>query len=104
MGRNVEIEEIEEMRRIAGINDIELRQGVRALRSGDFVRLTLLSGEEPGAAETVRVRITRVRGNAYRGKLADEPAARRQSGLHEGSSVAFTASQIHSLLKRPLPA
>ena len=56
----VRIEDIERLRQEAGIDDVELREGVRRLRVGDHVRVTLLAAGKPGTKETVVVRITRV--------------------------------------------
>ena len=93
----VQIENIEEMRHQEGIDDAELRDEVRGLGVGDFVRLTLLSGTGPPAGQTLLVRITRVRGSAFRGVLASRPAADGESQLHLGSAVTFTTAHIHSL-------
>jgi hypothetical protein len=96
----VVIENIEEMRRREGIDDVELREAIRALRVGDLVRLTLLTGTGPVAAEKRLVRITRIRGDDFRGKLADRPASPRGSNLRCGWPVVFTRHHIHSLPKR----
>ena len=100
MRHPVAIENIQAMRRQAGIEDLELREALRGLRIGDLVRLTLLTGTTPSAGETLRVRITRIRGDEFRGKLADRPVAPALSQLRAGSPVAFTAAHIHSLGKR----
>ena len=92
MRNPVAIENIEEMRRREGIEDVELREEVRGLRVGDVVKLTLLSSTEPPAGETLLVRITRIRGPAYRGELAKRPSSNGLSGLRVGSPVAFTAA------------
>ncbi len=104
MAKHVEIEDIDGMRRRAGIVDGELLAAIRTLRSGDCVRLTFLGAAGSPAAETLRVRITRIRGNEFRGKLVDQPASRGSSGLNAGSAVAFAASQIHSVAARQSPA
>jgi hypothetical protein len=104
LDKHIVIEDIEGMRRCAGINDVELRAAIGALKSGDYVRLTFVVGSGSHAAETLRVRITRVRGNEFRGKLTDPPAFRSLSGLNSGSAIAFTASHIHSLAAGPRPA
>jgi hypothetical protein len=91
------IENIEEMRRQEGIDDVELRQAIRGLAAGDLVRLTLLGGGRPTAGETLLVRITRIRGRAFRGELAQRPSSAGLSALRVGSPVAFTAAHIHSL-------
>jgi hypothetical protein len=96
----VEIENIEEMRRQQGIEDVELREGIRGLRAGDFVKLTLRSGTKPSPGETLPVRITSIRGATFRGKLARKPAAPGLAGLALGAVVVFTAAQIHSLANR----
>ena len=41
MRHTIVIENIEEMRRREGIDDVELREAIRGLRVGDFVRLRL---------------------------------------------------------------
>jgi hypothetical protein len=97
MSSTVAIEDIEGMRRRAGVADPELRAAIRGLRVGDLVRLTLLTGVPQSAGETLRVRITRIRGGEYRGKLADAPASARLAGLRCGSAVVFTRRHIHSL-------
>jgi hypothetical protein len=104
MDKHIEIEDIEWMRRSVGINDVELRAAIRALRSGDYVRLTFVGGLGSHAAETLRVRITRIQGKEFRGKLADPPTFRGLCALHSGSAIAFTASHIHSLAARPRSA
>jgi hypothetical protein len=98
MMRNlVEIENIEEMRLREGIDDVELREKIRGLKIGDFVRLTVLTGATSSAGETLSVKITSIRRGAFRGELADRPASARQSKLRLGSPVAFRTAHIHSL-------
>ena len=98
----VEIEDIEQRRLRAGIDDVELRAEIRGLHVGDFVRLTFLTGATTFA--TLSVRITSISGSAFRGKLADGPFALALSKLRVGSPVAFAAAHIHSLVKRrPAP-
>lgn len=96
MGTRVEIENIENMRRRQGIEDVELRRAIRGLRVGEFVKLTLLAGTE-GAGETLLVRITSIQGDDFRGKLASRPSSAGLSGLRVGLALAFTGSHIHSL-------
>jgi hypothetical protein len=96
----VEIEDIEKMRLSEGIEDVELRNEIRGLRVGDFVRLTLMTGTEPVTAETLLVRITRISGRAFRGKLADTPACTALAQVPARASVRFTATHIHSIPKR----
>jgi hypothetical protein len=91
----VEIEDIEQRRLRAGIDDVALRLEIRGLRVGDFVKLTFLSGT--AAFETLPVRITSISGSAFRGKLADSPASPALSQLRVGSPVTFTTAHIHSL-------
>ena len=55
----IEIEDIEGMRRLAGIDDVELRSEIRSLRLGDMVKLTFWAGP---SSECLFVRITRIRG------------------------------------------
>jgi hypothetical protein len=97
----IEIEDIEEMRRAAGIDDAELRRDIRGLRVGDIVKLTFSAG--PRAFESLFVRITSIRGSAFRGKLATDPVCGALSQLHNGSPVAFTSNHIHSLQRKEPP-
>jgi hypothetical protein len=99
MRKRIDIENIEEMRQREGIDDVELRTEIRGLKAGDFVRVTLLAGAT--SVETLLVRITSIRGPAFRGKLVDGPTCAGLSQLHVGSQVAFTTAHIHSLSKRP---
>ena len=98
MQKPVEIENIEEVRRQEGIDDVELRVEIRALRVGDFVKLTFLTGS--GSFETLLVRITSIRGSAFRGKLVKRPSASALRKLGTDASIAFTSAHIHSLIKR----
>ena len=93
----VEIENIEQLWREQGIDDVELRQEIRGLRKGDLVRLTLLNAARPCAGETLLVRITSIRGAVYRGKLAGKPLSPALANVRPGVLLAFTADHIHSL-------
>jgi len=94
----IEIEDIEEKRRQAGIDDVDLRQEIRGLRVGDVVKLTFMAG--PHVFETLPVRITSMRGLAFRGTLAHKATAAGLSTVRVGSSVVFTAAHIHSLPRK----
>ncbi len=98
MRNTVEIENIEEMRRIEGIDDVELRMEIRSLKAGDFVNLTFVTSTR--SFETLLVRITSIRGSAFRGKLVDGPTSSGLKTLGPGVPVVFTTAHIHSLLKR----
>jgi hypothetical protein len=105
MNKAVEIENIEDMRRQVGIDDVELREAIRGLRAGDFVNLTFVTAAAPAARETVRVRVTAVAGREFRGRLAERPAAPGLAGLRLGARVVFRADHIHSVAKgRPTHA
>ena len=91
----VQIENIEEMRRRQGIEDVELHEDIGRLRPGDVVKVTFLSG--PTSRETLMVRITSIRGPAIRGKLVGEPHAPGLARLRVGSLIAFCADHIHSI-------
>jgi hypothetical protein len=93
MRKTLQIEDIEEMRRRAGIDDVELREAIRGLRAGDYVRLTFLTGTKSSRGKTLLVRVTRIRGSEFRGR----PAAAGPLGLSAGVSIAFRAAHIHSL-------
>ncbi len=97
MGNNIAIEDIEGMRRHAGIEDAELRAQIRGLRVGDCVRLTFLFG--PGAGQTLPVRVTSIHGDVLRGKLVCATAGLAR--LRAGLLVSFRADQIHSIPKHP---
>jgi hypothetical protein len=97
VGNRVEIENIDELRRRQGIDDVDLRRAICRLQVGDHVKLTFLIGNGSFAGETLPVRITSIRGKALRGKLANTPALTGLSRLRAGSAVAFTADQIHSI-------
>src|SRR5207247_1398871 len=91
----VDIENIEELRRQEGIDDVELRVAIRGLRAGDFVNLSFMTGAS--TSETLAVRITSIRGSAFRGKLAATPTSKGLSQLHVGTTLIFTQTHIHSL-------
>lgn len=97
MPATVEIENIEQMRRERDIDDVELHLAIRDLRVGDVVRLTLRVVTDPGNGETLPVRITRIRGAAYRGVLAAKPTSSALDSLKVGTPLAFTAEHVHSL-------
>src|SRR5689334_17596609 len=99
MWDDVQIENIEAMRLREGIDDVELREDVRALAVGDLVRLTFVPRDKSFAGETLVVRITAVSGASFRGKLAGRPASKGLSELRVGAPLAFTAAHIHSLPK-----
>lgn len=97
----IEIENIEELRRREGIDDIELRQEIRELRVGDIVKLTFVTG--PSLFETLPVRITSIDGCDYRGKLARGPTSKTSKGLaklREGAMLCFSSAHIHSVPRR----
>jgi hypothetical protein len=98
MHNTVEIEDIEQRRLLAGVDDVELRSAIRGLHVGDLVKLTFLTSTT--SFETLSVRITSISGSVFRGKLADSPVAPALAVLRVGSPVAFTAAHIHSLVKR----
>ena len=98
MPKRVEFENIEEMRRHVGIDDVQLRIAIRQLRAGDIVRVTLLNG---AALATRLVRITSVRGAEFRGKLMSK---RSTAASKRGAAVVFTSDHIHSIAKRSVEA
>jgi hypothetical protein len=99
MKNRIEIENIEELRRLEGIDDVELREEIHGLAIGDRVKLTLLPGPGSPVSETVLVRITSIRGAAFRGKLVSRPASAGLAHLRAGWPLAFTAAHIHSIPK-----
>jgi hypothetical protein len=95
MRNKVAIENIDEMRRRAGIDDVELQESIRHLKVGDAIKLTLVS--RSGTSETLSVRITRIKGTAFRGKLTRKPVLVSLSCLRAGSFVVFSTAHIHSI-------
>ena len=99
----IEIENIDDLRRREGIDDIELHEDIGRLRVGDHVHLTFLSGAS--LRETLPVRITRIRAGQFRGRLAGRAARPELLGLTTDAFVNFTAGQIHSIARQsPIPA
>ncbi len=100
----IEIENIEEMRRREGIDDVELREEIHVLQVGDSVKLTFRPRLQATAGETLVVRITSIREDAFRGKLVSRPVSVGLAQLRVGSAVAFTTAHIHSVPKgQPAP-
>ena len=91
----ITIENIDEMRRCEGIDDVELRAAIGRLRVGDHVRLTFLTG--PSFQETLPVRITRIQGSQFHGRLAHLPARPHHFPLQADAHITFTVAQIHSI-------
>jgi hypothetical protein len=96
----VEFEDIQEMRRKEGISDVELRQTIRKLVIGDFVKVTLLTS--PKSFQTLLVRITSIRGSTFRGTLAHKPDSFGLAQVPVGVSIPFTTAHIHSAERAPV--
>jgi hypothetical protein len=90
------IEDIAGRRRREGIDDVDLRDGIRGLAVGDLVRLTLRA-EQSQTGETVVVRVTEIGAGGFRGALARKPASKTLAALGVGYTFGFTADHIHSL-------
>ncbi len=99
MQSSIVVEDIEGMRRRQGIDDVELREEIRALKVGDFIKLTLLTRTGPYAGETLLVRITHISGFQFSGALAVRPTITSLSKLRLGSPIRFTTAHIHSVAK-----
>lgn len=97
MRESVEIEDIQALRRRAGITDTELVKAIAMLKVGDVIKLTLLLVGKSGAGETLQVRITSIQGNTFRGVLAAQPGLHALAHLRAGSRLAFTPRHIHSI-------
>jgi len=100
MSQPIDLENIEELRREAGIDDIELRDEVRALRIGDCVRLTARVDAQPFPGECLLVRITSIKGDVFRGKLTRTPSSARLARLKAGCLLKFTGEHIHSVVSK----
>jgi hypothetical protein len=98
MEPSVVIEDIQAMRRQAGVEDMDLQDEIRGLQIGDTVKLTFQAG--PRTFETLGVRITSIRGSAFRGKLASASRSALLASLRVGSSVTFTSAHIHSVARK----
>jgi hypothetical protein len=96
----VEIEDIDKLRKENGIDDVELRDAIRELSSGDIVKVTILSASPASPSETVSVRLTRIRGNTFSGTLATRPATAKRLKLRVGAPLVFHSEHIHSIAKR----
>lgn len=94
MHNRIEIENIEEMRRQQGIDDVELAEEIRRLRVGEVVMLTFLTNAR--GFEMAPVRITQINGIAFRGKLVRPAAFCGRNKIFE-----FTISHIHSVVTSP---
>jgi hypothetical protein len=99
MQPSVVIENIQAMRRQAGIEDIELQEEILGLQIGDTVKLTFQGGSR--TFETLAVRITSIRGCTFRGKLANASRSELLARLRVGTSVTFTSAHIHSVARKP---
>lgn len=95
----VEIEDVEQMRQMVGIDDVELREQVRHLRVGDLVKLTFLA--DGGRSETLRVRITSARRGNFSGELLTGARTPQLAHLRAGSPVTFTRAHVHSVSTSP---
>ncbi|HEX3314791.1 MAG TPA: hypothetical protein VHR72_07875 [Gemmataceae bacterium] len=90
------IENIDDVRKREGIDDVVLRNEIVRLKAGDQVRLSVSS--DGRQFEMLAVRITSLKGNAIRGKLLDKPRSRGLGTLAPGSAMKFAASQVHSIV------
>ncbi len=97
----IEIEDIDYLRHKEGIDDAELREEIRGLRIGDYVRLTFLVRDRLATRETLPVRITRIQGHHLSGRLSDQPLSRGLAKLRMGVLVHFVVAQIHSVAAAP---
>jgi len=95
------IQDIEALRRDEGIEDPELRDQISHLKRGDFVKITLVAAGSAVGGETVKVRITSIRGEVFRGQLVNQPSSPSLSDLTIGFPITFRPGHIHSLSSRP---
>lgn len=91
----IDIENIDELRRREGIDDVELHEDIGRLQVGDHVLLTFLSATSLRA--TLPVRITRIQADQFRGRLIGTIGRPELLGLRPNILVTFTAAQIHSI-------
>jgi hypothetical protein len=98
MQKQIEIENIEELRLQEGIDDVELRTEIQRLGLRCLVNLTFVGGAH--SSETLTVQITKIDGACFRGKLVEKPKTTGLSQLVPGSVIAFCRDQIHSICKQ----
>ena len=90
----MEIEDIQQLRWKERIEDLELRAAISHLRIGDSVKLAFRPNKASFAGETLLIRITSIRGTAFRGKPAAKPAL---IGLSTGRITRPLQGGPHSL-------
>ena len=96
----VELEDIERLRLQAGIDDVELRLGIRGLRVGDYVNVTLLTGARSGTTSLVRItHISRMDGTIFQGRLVRSAGGNGRRTSRSRLPLTFTATHIHSLAR-----
>jgi hypothetical protein len=96
LAHRVLLENIEAMRRQAGIDDSDLKDAIGRLVIGDHVRVTLRS-DESTSCETAVLRITEIGRMEFRGVLTGTPTTKGLTSLRAGFLLAFTTEHIHSL-------
>lgn len=99
MPETLKIENIEHMRQLQGIDDVELRESIRRLRIGDCVHLTFLSGSRPVRSKTVPVRIVAIDKDRFTGEIMESLTSLGQDHLRERSLVTFQERHVHSIPK-----
>jgi hypothetical protein len=102
MSNRIRIEDIEGMRREAGIDDVDLHKAIARLRTGDHVHLTFRVGN--GTPETLLVRVTSINAANYEGELVQAPATASLQTMQVGSPMSFAATHIHSMAVGPAKA
>jgi hypothetical protein len=100
MLNSFEIENVDVVRPRRGQDDVKFREELRGLRVGDLVKLTLLSATESFTGETLLVRITRMQGSIFAGRLASQPTSPCLAGVRLGSILTFTTAHIQSIPPR----
>jgi hypothetical protein len=99
MRQRIELENIEEMRREAGIDDVELHEAIRCLRAGDSVRLTARVGARAFPGVCLLIRITSIRGSLFRGRV-DRKSSSTLAEVKAGALLTFTEDHIHSVVSK----
>ena len=99
MLNRIEIENLATLRSRQGVEHTKFRQGIRALRVGNLVKLVFLSAVKCFAGETLLVRITRIQDADFFGRVVSRPTSAYLTGVQAGSGLAFTADHILSIPK-----
>ncbi len=93
----MELENIHELRIAHGIDDADLQQDIQQLSVGDYVAITLLTGDDGIKGECIWVQITSINGHTFRAELTNRPICFEPDAARVGMPIEFGAEHIHSI-------